>query len=233
MCHCCLEGVLPLPNAPVLITFALFAALSLGRNGSWRDEFALFTDAAGKSPLKARPYNVLSKAYLDAGDTDAAVRELTKAASLPSSSSAFDEAAVMSRFSLARAYALKGMHGKALEEFSAALALYPIGPAYFHALEKMYGSAVVKRIKNLYSDIYLKVGLTYYKTGDARREAEAYIMSISMNPDNVAAYNNLGAAYVALGRREDAVITFRKALQIDPADDTARRNLTALGKARR
>ena len=47
-----------------------------------------------------------------------------------------------------------------------------------------------------------------------------------MNPD---AHNNLGAALARAGRLEEAEASFRKAIELAPDHQGARRNLEALG----
>ena len=56
-----------------------------------------------------------------------------------------------------------------------------------------------------------------------------------LQPDYVEAHNNLGSAFKALGRYEDAVASYRKALVIDPGSAAAHSNLgnalKALGRS--
>ncbi|MGI9056570.1 MAG: tetratricopeptide repeat protein [Pyrinomonadaceae bacterium] len=52
-----------------------------------------------------------------------------------------------------------------------------------------------------------------------------------LNPYHFSAYNNRGAAYEDLGIIEQAVADYRKALELEPDNKTAKRNLEKiLGK---
>jgi Flp pilus assembly protein TadD len=57
-----------------------------------------------------------------------------------------------------------------------------------------------------------------------------YDEAINRSSDNSSAYTNLGNAYFKLGNREDASRAWEKALDIDPANEKASRNLSRLNK---
>lgn len=57
---------------------------------------------------------------------------------------------------------------------------------------------------------------------------EEYQKSIDLDPRNPRPYNNLGVAYAAAGRKEDARAQYKKALELDPAFAEAVKNLAIL-----
>jgi len=46
-----------------------------------------------------------------------------------------------------------------------------------------------------------------------------------LRPDFAKAYNYIGAAYLAQGRLDEAIVSVKTALQIDPDDKIAKSNL--------
>jgi len=208
----------------------LNSALTVSRNNFWVNEYLLFSDAIEKSPHKARPHNVLAKAHIDLGDIDGAIEELGKAISLPSLASDFDEAIITSYLDLGRAYFKKKMFSRAIEKYNEVLTLYPITREYLDVIGMIYGQTTVEIISKLYSEIYDSLAMAYYNVHDRAREMNAYLMSISLNPENDAAYTNLGVLNFEMGRREEAYRSFQRALQINPLNEVARRNLKNLSR---
>jgi len=215
----------------VFISIVLLnSALTFNRSSFWLNEYILFFDAIDKSPRKARPHNVLAKAHMDSGDIDGAIEELGKAISLPSMASDFDEAIITSYLDLGRAYFKKKMFSKAIEKYVEVLRLYPITREYLDVMKMIYGQTTVEIITKLYSEIYDSLAMAYYETGDRTREMNAYLMSISLNPENDGAYTNLGVLYFEMGKREEAYRSLQRALQINPMNEVARRNLKNLSR---
>ena len=50
-------------------------------------------------------------------------------------------------------------------------------------------------------------------------------MYLQSRPDDVGAITNLGIALVSTGKDEDALVAFRRAVDVDPANGSSRRNL--------
>lgn len=77
-------------------------------------------------------------------------------------------------------------------------------------------------------------GVQLHQSGDILGAIEAYLLALEREPRRVDARSNLGAAYVRLGRYEDAVREYRQALEVDPAQAPVRLNLAlALYKSAR
>jgi tetratricopeptide (TPR) repeat protein len=68
-------------------------------------------------------------------------------------------------------------------------------------------------------------GVQLQQAGDVLGAIQAYQEAIAREPDRIDARSNLGAAYVHLGRYEDAAGQYRKALGIDPYNKKVRFNL--------
>ncbi|MGV3516570.1 tetratricopeptide repeat protein [Luteitalea sp.] len=64
-----------------------------------------------------------------------------------------------------------------------------------------------------------------HQAGDTLGAIAAYQASLNLNPDNPGAHSNMGAAYVKLGRYDEAIREYRLAVDAAPADATFRFNL--------
>jgi tetratricopeptide (TPR) repeat protein len=67
--------------------------------------------------------------------------------------------------------------------------------------------------------------LEMQKAGDLIGAIDAYKTALSIDATRVDALSNLGAAYVQLGRFDDAIAQYDAALEIDPSNATVRLNL--------
>lgn len=61
-----------------------------------------------------------------------------------------------------------------------------------------------------------------------REAEESFLAALALNPEYIHAQLGLGASYYAQGRVDDAIKAFQRALEIDPDNEPARSNLTAL-----
>jgi superkiller protein 3 len=61
-----------------------------------------------------------------------------------------------------------------------------------------------------------------------REAEESFLAALALNPEYIHAQLGLGASYYAQGRVDDAIKAFQRALVIDPDNEPARSNLTAL-----
>src|SRR3954469_13795197 len=64
-----------------------------------------------------------------------------------------------------------------------------------------------------------------HQSGDLEGAVRAYLAILATHPARVDVRSNLGAAYSALGRYEDAIDQYRRALAIDVANYPIRFNL--------
>lgn len=71
----------------------------------------------------------------------------------------------------------------------------------------------------------------FYRGVRQRDDEERYAReALAMHPDNPDFINNLGAALLAQGRRQEALRCFVSALQVDPQNQTAIANLKAMAQ---
>ncbi|RKH55638.1 tetratricopeptide repeat protein, partial [Corallococcus interemptor] len=68
--------------------------------------------------------------------------------------------------------------------------------------------------------------LRQQKLADAVKVFEA---NVEFYPDDANAHDSLGEAYAEAGRKDDAVIRYRKSLELDPKNDNAVKMLEKLG----
>src|SRR5215212_7628916 len=64
-----------------------------------------------------------------------------------------------------------------------------------------------------------------HQTGDLQGAVRAYLEILKTHPARVDVRSNLGAAYSGLGRYEDAIEQYKRALTIDSANHAIRFNL--------
>jgi len=65
----------------------------------------------------------------------------------------------------------------------------------------------------------------YCLAGEYNKCLETAQKALALRPGNATAYINIGAAYISLGRLDDAIATMKQALEMDPANKIARANL--------
>ena len=75
--------------------------------------------------------------------------------------------------------------------------------------------------------------VTALRNIDYRSEVALWQSSLAADPRNARAWNNLGMAWRAEGRNDEARMAFLRALEIDPAHPQALGNLLELGAALR
>lgn len=72
---------------------------------------------------------------------------------------------------------------------------------------------------------YYNLGLLYYKKSDIKTALEYLERSRDLNPNDPKIWNNLGVAYYDNGQFAKSSAAYSQALGLDPAFETARRNL--------
>ncbi len=94
----------------------------------------------------------------------------------------------------------------------------------------MYAAAAERWPNDL--ALLLGLGNGAYASGDAAAAADAFARAVALQPDNVAALNDLAFALNALGRREEARAAAQKALALGgPWQDAVRDTLRAIDRA--
>ena len=76
-----------------------------------------------------------------------------------------------------------------------------------------------------------RMGASYHRQGASPDSAAYYYeLLVRLEPDNSAAINNLGDLYEDLGRYEDALVMYRRTLDIDPESPVAYYNLMSAAR---
>lgn len=75
---------------------------------------------------------------------------------------------------------------------------------------------------------YNNLGYVYYKQGNYEKAVEMHQESVSRSANNSSAYTNLGNAHFKLGHKDEARAAWKKAIELDPANEKAQRALKSL-----
>ena len=78
-------------------------------------------------------------------------------------------------------------------------------------------------------NIAAELGRTWLLTGSYAFALQEFGRALALEPGNANAFNNRGAALLALKQDKAAKLDFERALRIDPCVEAARRNLESLG----
>jgi len=88
---------------------------------------------------------------------------------------------------------------------------------YFH--QKEYDRAILSAhlSRNGDSDdvIYLNIGMIYCMKGEYLKAVKNYAISLAMNPKSEKAWNGSGFCWFTLGKYEEAILKFKKAVEVD------------------
>ncbi len=95
--------------------------------------------------------------------------------------------------------------------------LLPVAPL---AAQPKPGSGIRPTAESLFQQ-----ALELHQAGDILGAIAAYQASLNLNPDNPGAHSNLGAAFVRLGRYDEAIKEYRTAVEADPKNATFQFNL--------
>lgn len=139
---------------------------------------------------------------------------------------------------LALAYKAIGAKDSALAEATEAARLAPTSPNALHTLgtcqlyagQLRQAAATAERLRSLapewpLSHQLLTLVALRRKRNDAMEHARR---AVEQDPLSAYNWNNLGAAYVRQSRRVEAAKTFVHALELDPTNEVAQRNLKGL-----
>lgn len=211
---------------------ATFTFWTWERNITWKTNLSLWSDCAAKSPQKMRPHNNLGIAQELAGNPAAAEISFRMALAL-------DPDAVLTHGNLGFLLAKQGKKQEALEHLKTALSLKPDQPKVLLGLGQIklgqgrvleataYFSSILRDFPD-FEDVALahyNMGVIYEDSGNLKKAAESYAEAIQKKPDYVAPYNNLGILLARRGEMDAAIRSFRRALDVDPLNSQAQKNL--------
>lgn len=218
---------------PVTVCFAgLIILLSAGtfmRNRVWQDEMRLWSDAAAKSPSKARVLNNLGAALMDRGFAERALENYRTVLRK-------DGQYAPAHNNMGIAYRQEGRVAEALEHFKAAAALDPelldvhnnLAGIY---LEKNMVDDAIKQLQELirirpdFADVHCNLGAAYMSKGLTEEAIEEYDKALKLDPGLEIAHNNLSAAYLKKGLPDKAKEHAMSVIKTDPENAAAHYNL--------
>lgn len=146
----------------------------------------------------------LARRSLDAGDRDAARRQLESALEL-------EPTHLHALYNLALLELLAANDDRALELFQKIVALAASGPGTVPA--------------DLEAGALTNLGALFQRRDLHREAEEALLRAVEIEPGNGVAWTNLGVARRRLGRSAEAAEAFRRAYRLSPDDPTAATNL--------
>jgi tetratricopeptide (TPR) repeat protein len=194
-----MEAVGLAPRARVAVAAALLGALAVAtwtRNAVWTTQVALWSDAAAKSPAKARPFQNLGWAFKQGGDHARAL-------------SAYREALERSPDPRRRAEIFRGM-GSSLVR----LGLHDQADAAL---------AVAAEHPDVEADARSLLAVSLLDRGRLDAAREQALLALQRDPGHGAARNTLGQVLLAQDDPSGALAQFRIAVELDP--DVAPRRL--------
>jgi protein O-mannosyl-transferase len=173
-------------NFSLVLILLCFSAGVITRNGDWKNDVTLWSDAKKKSPNLVRPYNNVGEAYDKLGKYDEAIAEFKGA--LKINPSYF--------FGLNN---LGNIYGKQRK--------LPEAILYFQkALQQ----------KPDYAPAHYNLARAFHLTGKKREAAESYRKAIKSNPYFEQAFYNLAFLVMELSEFDEAIQNFNKFLVMQP-----------------
>ena len=157
-----------------MLTIALLVVATWQRNQVWQSEISLWTDAARKSPAKARPWYNLGTHLIKAGDANQAIQALSQAVKL-------DPEHAKAWHNLGRALLMAGRYREALQPLRKSV-----------KLDAQHDNAVIN----------LSVALIY--TNQPREAVFRLEHMRQKFPERPDVRYNLGLAYLGTGKLDDA-----------------------------
>jgi tetratricopeptide (TPR) repeat protein len=182
----------------MIIVLLLFSAGTYYRNSIWQNDLTLWQDTVRKSPLKARPRVNLAISYVNVGEYDQALDELSHAVALKPDYAAAHE-------NMGVAYFRKGAYQQAIAAFKKAIDL-----------------------DSSQTSTYNAVAEAYMHVGKKDLAMKNFKKALSLNPSLLSARNNLGLILAEKGLYSRAIAEFERLIQFEPGFLDAYHNLGIL-----
>ncbi len=170
------------------VTLMALALLAGQRSRLWANDLALWTDAATKAPLMARPYIFLAEIHAREGRSAAAIEAYAQAIRR-------DPGFVVGYARMGELQLAAGQAAAARQVLTAGLAR-----------------------TGDHAEIWSQLAEVERSAGRWAACAEALERAVALDPDDPGLRNNLGNAYQMLDRAAEALAQHRQARELDPED---------------
>jgi tetratricopeptide (TPR) repeat protein len=188
-------------RAGAMLVIIALSLLSFRQSLTWKDDAALFAQAARVNP---RSLAVRSNDGYRAG----------RAGDLPAAERAYRDVLERDPSHLPTRYQLGNILLRAQRPAEA-------------AVQYQYIAATAP----LHEQLYLNLGFALIETQQYAEALRAYEMAVRSNPRSAEAFAHMGLIYESTGDLTRARNLFRQALALDPAQPAAREGLSRLGNA--
>ena len=209
-----------LSTALILVVAGTLGHLTFLRNADYRTKTSIWEDTARKRPANPRAHCSLAIALDQAGETDRAIVEYTKAIELKPD---YVEAYV----NRADAYCQKGWYDLAIAECNKAIELgktsaaahYNRGNAYLKKGRLDLAIAdydIAIRLRPAHADAYINRGTAHYRKGQDDIALRDYEKGIELALEPAEAYNNRGLIRRRRGQYDLAIQDHNQAVKLMP-----------------
>lgn len=198
---------------------AASAAVTIPRNAVWRDDFTLFSHDVEVVPKSVLANGNAGTRYLeqcDAPENKGREKELArKALGFLSKALAMHPRYVNGYLSQGIAHFKLGDYDRARQSWDEAARLYP-------------GHPYVKEYRTLLGRELMKQALASARSGDLEQAVASLTGACEVDPGNAEVWYHLGGACYTVQDVSCAARAWRRALEIDPAREDAKKGLAAL-----
>jgi protein O-mannosyl-transferase len=208
-------------NYCVVLILIFFSLGVMVRNGDWKDEVTLWSDAKKKSPNLVRPYNNIGEAYDKLGQYDEAIAEFEGALKL-------NPNYFFGLNNLGNIYGKQRKLPEAIDYFKRALKQNPdYGPAHYN-LAKAFdltgrrqeaAESYRKAIKSnpYFEQAFYNLAFLAMKLSLFDEALENFEKFLSMQPNHSKAHFGAGNALMMKGQLDLALTEYQKSAQLDPS----------------
>jgi protein O-GlcNAc transferase len=184
----------------------------LEQQGQVDEALSCYESAIGLAPTLARAHFNRGNILLDRGDAQNALGAYLEALKHKPDSAA-------AHFNIGNAHLRLGAPEAAVTAYRQAVALKPDFADAHAALELALG------LESDQAETYFRQGLAEQDLEQFDRAKALYRQALAINPDHIAACNNLGGILLREGQAEMAAPYFRRAAEADPTNASTQMNL--------
>jgi tetratricopeptide (TPR) repeat protein len=208
---------------------ALLGFLTWRQCRNYADSESLWRATLKSTPTSTLARNNLSKALLDKGKLDEAMR-------LSEEVLALDPKDAVAQNNLGFALLDKGRVEEAISHLREAIAAQPNGPLPYFNLGRAFlkkeqfevaatNFQTAIRLHPDFAGAYCNLGFALLRSGRVPEAVGNYEKSLALNPDYALAHNDLGSILLQLGETNRAMIHFQRAAELTPDFVEAHYNL--------